>query len=68
MSEIIKRHFGDQYSGHSTRRGLLTSAAEQGVSVHLLKKLGRHKSADMTLRYVEGAKGFEESAVAVLGV
>jgi len=68
VNAIIKEHFGDEYSGHSARRGLATASAEKGASIHIIKKHTRHKSADMVLRYVDGAKGFEDSAVTVLGV
>jgi integrase len=68
VSAIIKKHFGEKYSGHSTRRGLITASAEKGTSLHVIKKHSRHKSADMILHYIEDAKGFEDSAVTVLGV
>jgi integrase len=68
ISEVIKRHFGKRYSGHSARRGLVTASAEKGTSLHVIKKHSRHKSANMVLRYIDDAKGFEDSAVAVLGV
>lgn len=68
VSEIIKQHFGNDYSGHSARRGLVTASAEKGTSLHIIKKHSRHKSADMVLRYIEDARGFEDSSVAVLGV
>lgn len=68
VSAIIKAHFGAEYSGHSTRRGLVTASAEKGTPMHIIKKHSRHKSADMVMRYVEEAKGFEDSAVTILGV
>lgn len=68
VSEIIKQHFGSEYSGHSARRGLVTASAEKGASLHVIKKHSRHKSADMVLRYIDDARGFEDSSVAVLGV
>jgi integrase len=68
VSEIIKLHFGNEYSGHSARRGLVTASEEKGTSMHIIKKHSRHKSADMVLRYVEDSRGFEDSSVAVLGV
>lgn len=68
VSEIIKKHFGNEYSGHSARRGLVTASAEKGTSLHVIKKHSRHKSADMVLRYIDDARGFEDSSVAVLGV
>lgn len=68
VSEIIKKHFGKQYSGHSTRRGLVTASAEKGTPLHVIKKHSRHKSADMILHYIEDTKGFEDSSVSILGV
>jgi integrase len=68
VSQILKNHFGEEYSGHSTRRGLLTDAAEKNTPIHIMKKLSRHKSAEMILRYAEAAQGFEDSAVSVLGI
>lgn len=67
VSAIIKRHFGDDYSGHSARRGAAIEAAERGASIHSLKKIGRWKGADMALRYAEAAAAFDDSAVAILG-
>lgn len=68
ISTIIKAHFGEEYSGHSTRRGLVTASAEKGTPMHIIKKHSRHKSADMVLRYIDNARGFEESSVTILGV
>jgi len=68
VCEIIKKYFGEEYSGHSTRRGLATAAADAKTPLHILKKLGRWKGADMPLRYAEDSSGFEDSAVNVLGV
>lgn len=68
VSEIIKRHFGEKYSGHSARRGLVTASAEKGTSMHVIKKHSRHKSANMVLRYIDDAKGFDDSSVKILGV
>lgn len=68
VSEIIKQHFGEAFSGHSARRGLVTASAEKGTPMHIIKKHSRHKSADMVMRYIDDARGFEDSAVAMLGV
>lgn len=68
VSNIIKDHFGFQYSGHSARRGLVTASAEKGTPLHIIKKHSRHKSADMVLKYVEEGQGFSYSSVSVLGV
>jgi len=68
VSEIIKLHFGNEYSGHSARRGLVTASAKKGTPMHIIKKHSRHKSADMVLRYIDESHGFEDSSVSVLGV
>lgn len=68
VSEIIKSHFGNEYSGHSARRGLVTASAEKGTPLHIIKKHSRHKSADMVLKYIDDAKGFDDSAVTMLGI
>lgn len=68
VSEIIKLHFGNEYSGHSARRGLVTASAEKGTPIHVIKKHSRHKSADMVLRYIDDSRGFEDSSVLTLGV
>lgn len=67
VSAIIKMHFGEEFSGHSARRGLVTASAEMGTPIHIIKKHSRHKSADMVMRYIEDARGFEDSAVSRLG-
>lgn len=68
VSEIIKLHFGKEYSGHSARRGLVTASAEKGTPIHVIKKHSRHKSADMVLRYIDESRGFEDSSVSTLGI
>lgn len=67
VSIILKDRFGEEYSGHSLRRGLITAEAEKGVPVHRIQQHSRHKSADMVMRYVERVDGFENSAAATLG-
>jgi hypothetical protein len=68
VSEIIKLHFGKEYSGHSARRGLVTASAEKGTPIHVIKKHSRHKSTDMVLRYIDDSRGFDDSSVLALGV
>lgn len=65
---IMKKHFGQEYSGHSLRRGLVTSVAEKGAHIHKIQQLSRHKSADMALEYIEKAEGFENASATVLGI
>ena len=68
VAHVIKRYFGDDYSGHSARRGPAIEAAERGVSIHTLKKIGRWKGADMAMRYTEQSASFQETTTKILGV
>jgi integrase len=68
VAVLMKSTFGEAYSGHSARRGLATCAAESGVSIARIQQHTRHKSADMVLRYVERATGFEHSSTKSLGL
>ena len=51
-----------KYSGHSLRAGLVTSAAQAGVSSWKLKAQTGHKSDAMLARYVRGGQLFEDNA------
>lgn len=66
VAEIMKKYFGDKYSGHSLRRGLVTSIAEKGSPLHKIQHHSRHKTANMVLRYVEHVEGFENSSALTL--
>lgn len=68
VARIMKKHFGKEYSGHSSRRGLVTSVAEKGIPIHKIQQLSRHRSADMALEYIEKAEGFENASAPVLGI
>jgi integrase len=68
ISFLMKKHFGKECSGHSLRRGLVTEAAESNIPLSKIKKLSRHKSVDMVLRYIEEVEGFEESSVMSLSL
>lgn len=50
------------YSGHSLRRGFLTSAAKQKSSVFKMADQSRHKSLEMVREYVSQEALFEEHA------
>lgn len=41
-----------EFSGHSLRSGMLTSAAERGVDIRILSHHARHSSLDTTMPYV----------------
>ena len=52
----------DQYSGHSLRRGLLTSAARHRASIWKMVAQSRHRSLDTVRQYVADAARFEDHA------
>lgn len=52
----------DQYSGHSLRAGLITSAAQAGVSVWKIKAQSGHRTDAMVSRYVRDADLFTNNA------
>ena len=43
------------YSGHSTRRGMLVTASNQGADLHILKSHARHQNSQMTEHYIGDA-------------
>jgi hypothetical protein len=65
---VYKLHFGDKYSGHSARRGLITEEAEKGVSLFQIAKHSRHKCLNSVMKYVEVQEGYEHSTAVKLGV
>jgi integrase len=57
----------NQFSGHSLRSGLVTSAAQAGVPAHQIMAQTGHRSMDMLNRYIREANLFKNnSAGAVL--
>ncbi len=68
IASIYKKYFGEEYSGHSGRRGLATEAAEAGASILKIQQHTRHKSANMVMRYVESVEGFKNTSAITLGV
>ena len=50
------------YSGHSLRAGLITSAARAGVSSRKIREQTGHKSDAMLHRYIRDAESFEGNA------
>lgn len=68
VGHIMKRIFGEDYSGHSLRRGIITEVAKAGTPVHEIQKFSRHRSVDMVLRYTERARGFDSTTGKALGV
>ena len=50
------------YSGHSLRRGFLTSAARNRASIFKMADQSRHKSLDVLRQYVHEEELFEDNA------
>jgi integrase len=55
-----------QYAGHSLRAGLVTSAAQAGVSTWKIRQQTGHKSDAMVSRYVRDERLFVDNAAARL--
>jgi integrase len=53
---------GKAYSGHSLRRGLLTSASEAGVALKDLMRQARHKDPKVALGYIDVADMWKRNA------
>ncbi len=51
-----------QYSGHSLRAGLVTSAAQAGVSSWKIRQQTGHRSDEMLMRYIRDANIFVDNA------
>ena len=51
-----------QYSGHSLRRGFLTSAARNRASIFKMADQSRHKSLDVLRQYVQEEEMFKNNA------
>lgn len=58
----------NEYSGHSTRSGLATTAAKAGVSERVIMKQTRHKSTQMVRKYIRDGELFEENAAVRVGL
>ena len=59
-------HIASAYSGHSLRSGLVTSAAQAGVSLAKIQEQTGHRSVATLVRYIRDAKIFENNAAGVL--
>jgi integrase len=53
-------------SGHSLRSGLVTSAAQIGVSTHKIQQQTGHRSVEMVAKYIRDANLFENNAAGLL--
>lgn len=56
----------EQYSGHSLRAGLVTSAAKAGVSSWKIRQQTGHKSDAMLQRYIRDSQIFIDNAVGAI--
>jgi integrase len=54
------------FSGHSLRSGLVTSAAMAGVAVHKIMAQTGHRSMEMVNKYIRDASLFDNNAAAFL--
>jgi site-specific recombinase XerD len=57
-----------QFSGHSLRAGLATSAAKAGKSLTAIKKQTGHRSDRMVQRYIRDASLFDDNAAGGIGL
>jgi integrase len=73
VSSTRKRNVGhagfapEQFSGHSLRAGLATSAAERGQHERDIMQQTRHKSVKMLRRYIRKGSLFQGNVVDSLG-
>ena len=74
VAEIVKQRCRSagldaaEFSGHSLRAGLVTSAAEAGIARDRIKRHSRHKSDVIVETYVRVANRFKDSVVAEVGL
>ena len=74
VADIIKRRARaagleyQDYSGHSLRAGLATSAAQAGVSERVIAKQTGHKSLPVLRGYIREGSLFTENAAAKVGL
>lgn len=55
--------YADEFSSHSLRRGLATSAARAGASLETIMRHGRWKQVNTVMEYIQAAERFTENAV-----
>jgi len=72
VANIVKVYAGaagldeKQFSGHSLRRGFLTSSAAAGKAIFRIRDVSRHKSIETMSGYVQEAELFKDHAGAGL--
>lgn len=71
VSNILKKRAQDagvpqaaNFSSHSLRRGLATSANRDGASLPAIMRQGRWKNVNTVMEYIEATTRFEENAAA----
>lgn len=69
VNEILKKRAFEanidnaiDFSSHSMRRGLATTASRDGVSLPAIMRQGRWKQVGTVMEYIEAAQRFEENA------
>lgn len=68
VADIMKKAFGEEYSGHSARRGLCTANAAAGTSIVRMKQHSRHKGTDILTGYIEAAESASNTTSHTLGL
>jgi integrase len=74
VAEIVKRYAAaagmkaSDFSGHSLRSGLATSAAMNGVSERAIMNQTGHRSVNMVRRYIRDGNLFRENAASKVGL
>ncbi len=73
VNEILKKHArvagiedAINFSSHSLRRGLATTASRDGVSLPAIMRQGRWKQVGTVMEYIEAAQRFEENAAGLV--
>ncbi len=73
MNNILKQHAqaagienAVDFSSHSMRRGLGTTASRDGVSIPAIMRQGRWQQVDTVMEYIEAAQRFEENAAGLV--
>jgi hypothetical protein len=68
VAAVVKQHAERagldpaEFSGHSLRAGIVTSAAESGASILKIQETSRHKSTDVLAGYVRRVDMFKDHA------
>ena len=73
LTQIIKKRAKEcqfpnaaEFSSHSLRRGLATSASHKGASLKAIMRQGRWRHVSTVLGYIEEGQRFEDNAAALI--